>query len=180
MGYLVELDTGEYGCVDADESVFPVDITEHDWRTPYPAVQAEPVFEWERGESRVRPDVFWYPQMGDWVCGERAYRTLKECAGQDLHTIARGTLDGEPVFLVQVTTVLDVVDMEASIVERYPSYEVLAFPAFWRHAEEEIAGRLFRVPKAMTMLFCGERVKAALEAAGIKGLRFVPADWSEG
>lgn len=179
MAYLVERDVDEYGCVDGDETLFPVGITEHDWTTPYPPVDRIIAFDWEPGEGSTKPDVFWYPQMDDWVCNERAYEVLTATAGGDIHTIARGTVDGDPVFLVQVKSILDVVDRERSIIERYPSYEILRFPAFKREAAEMVSSRVFRVPGSLTMRFVGEQVKAALEAAEIKGLRFVAVDWDD-
>ena len=94
--------------------------------------------------------------------------------------IAEGRLDGDPVFLVQVVTVLhDVVDRQHSIIERHPTYELLQFPAFFRRAAPTVAGRIFRVPGNHVMIFMGETVKQALDTAGIKGFIYVPVDWSE-
>jgi hypothetical protein len=66
-----------------------------------------------------------------------------------------------------------------SIIERYPTYELLQFPAFFRSAAPTVAGRIFRVPGNGTMIFMGETVKQALDTAGIKGFLYVPVDWSE-
>jgi hypothetical protein len=180
MAYLVELDVDEFGCLDGDESVFPVTADQHDWSTPYLTVDRVVEFEWERGEGGGRPDVFWYPPVLDWVCNERAYRVLTRVAGSDIHTIAEGVLDGERVFVVQAPNVLDVVDREASIIDIYPTYEALRFPAFRRSAADALASRAFRVPGGITMVFVGEQVKQALDEAGVKGMNYVAVDWSDG
>jgi hypothetical protein len=177
--YLVELDVDEFGCLDGDESMFPVAASDHDWNTPYPAVSRMVEFAWEPGEAHIKPDFFWYPQMLDWVCGERAYRVLADCAASDLNTIASGVLDGAPVHVVQAPNVLDVVVKEASVIDTYETYEALRFPAFRRDREEELASRVFRVPGGITMVFMGERVKQALDEVGVKGLRYVEVDWAE-
>lgn len=179
MAYLAELDMDEYGCLDGEEEVFPVASVEHDWDTPYPPLDRVVQFVWEPGEAKRKPDVFWYPHMRDWVCSERAYEVLKRCAGSDVHTIARGELDGKPVFVVQAPQVLDVVDRNASVIDVYPSYEVLRFPAFRRSMADAVSSRIFRVPGGITMVFVGDLLKHELEKAGIEGLRFVPVDWAE-
>lgn len=182
MAYLVEMDVDEYGSVDAPEDPVPIDVVrDHDWLgVPFPALASVVSFEWEPGEAAEKPDVFWYPHMLDWVCSQRAYDVLMGSAASDLHLIAEGRLDGDPVFLVQVVTVLDdVVDREHSIIERYPTYELLQFPAFFRSAAPTVAGRIFKIPGNRFEIFMGETVKQALDTAGIKGFIYVPVDWSE-
>lgn len=153
--YLVEPDVDEFGCLDGDESAFPVAASDHDWNTPYPAVNQTVTFTWEPGEAHIKPDVFWYPQMLDWVCGELAYRVLKDCAASDLNVIASGVLDNDPVCVVQAPNVLDVVAKEASVIHTYETYEALRFPAFRRDREADVASRVFRVPGGITMVFMG-------------------------
>ncbi|HEV2236998.1 MAG TPA: hypothetical protein VGR57_10100 [Ktedonobacterales bacterium] len=182
MAYLIRKDVNAYGSVDAPEDPVPIRVVvDHDWlHVPFPALASIVTFEWEPGEAGEKPDVFWYPKMWDWVCAQKAYDVLMGAAAADLHLIAEGRLDGEPVFLVQVVTVLnDVVDREHSIIERYPTYEVLQFPAFFRSAAPTVASRIFRVPGSHFKVFMGETVKQALDTAGIKGFLYVPVDWSE-
>lgn len=180
MAYLVELDVDDFGSLDGPEDSFPVSVVDHNWLgVPYPAVASVVSFEWEPGETADTPDVFWYPQMRDWVCSKRAYDVLAGAASPDLHLIAEGRLDESPVFVVQVVSVLDVVDRESSIIDRYPSYEILQFPTFFRSASATVASRVFRVRGSATMIFMGETVKQAIDNAGIKGFRFTPIDWSE-
>ncbi len=179
MAYLVELEVDDYGALDGPEESFPVNVVDHNWLgVPYPAVPAVVRFEWEPGDAGVAPDVFWYPQMRDWVCTEKAYETLT-AASPDLHLVANGRLGEDPLFLVQILTVLDVVDRENSIIDRFPSYEILRFPAFSRSSRSLVENRIFRVPGSATMIFMGERVKQAVEGAGVKGLGFVPVEWSD-
>jgi len=180
MAYLVELDVDNFGSLDGPEDTFPVSVVDHNWLgVPYPAVASVVSFEWEPGETADEPDVFWYPQMRDWVCSKRAYDLLAGVASSDLHVIAEGRLDVNPVFVVQVLSVLDVVDRENSIIDKYPSYEILRFPIFFRGASAAVASRIFRVPGSTTMIFVGDTVKQAIDNAGIKGFRFTPVDWSE-
>ncbi|MEU6484265.1 hypothetical protein [Streptomyces sp. NPDC046887] len=176
--YLVELDVDEFGCLDGDESLFPKAASDHDWNTPYPSTGQTVPFTWESGEGAVRPDVFWYPQMLDWVCNERAYRALAGCSASDLNVISTGVLDGEPVYVVQASSVLDVVVREASVIDIYETYDALRFPAFRRDMHEALASRVFRVPGGITMVFVGGAVKEALDEAGVKGFRYVKVDWA--
>lgn len=176
---MVELDMDEYGCVDADDSHFPISVVEHDWGTPYPPVAEVFRFAWEPGSAKRKPDVFWYPQMRDWVCSKRAYEVLVRSAGFDIHKIADGMLDGEPVVLVQAPNVLDVVDRNKSIIDKYETYEALRFPAFKVSEADGIASRVFRVPGDITMVFVGDVIKDALEDAGVEGFRFLFVDWAE-
>lgn len=180
MAYLVELDVDNFGSLDGSEGSFPVSVVDHNWLgVPYPAVASAVSFEWEPGEVAEAPDVFWYPQMRDWICSKRAYDLLAGMASSDLHLIAEGRLGENPVSVVQVLTVLDVVDRENSIIDRYPSYEILRFPTFFRSASAAVASRIFRVPGSAAMIFMGEIVKQAIDTAGIKGFRFTSVDWSE-
>lgn len=180
MAYVVELDVDRYGSLDGPVDGFPVDVIDHDWMgVPYPQVSEVVSFEWESRETAEQPDVFWSPQMRDWVCARTAFDVLAATAPADLHRIAEGRLDGAPVFVVQVLNVLDVVDRENSIIERYPSYEVLQFPSLYRSASSQVAGRIFRVPGSVTMILMGEDVKQAADTAGLKGFKFTPVEWSE-
>ncbi len=183
MAYLVEKDVNTFGSVDAPEDPFPMEtVIEHNWLgVPYPALASVVSFEWEPGEAGEKPDVFWYPHMQrDWVCSKRAYEVLTGVAASDLHLIAEGRLDGDPVYLIQVVSVLDdVVDREHSVIDTYPTYEILRFPAFFRSAAPRIASRIFRVPGSVSMICMGEMVKQAIEHADLKGLKFSPVDWSD-
>lgn len=107
MPFLVDLVAHDYGSVSAPEGVFPVGkVADHNWNQPYPAVSAVVPFVWEPGESGIRPNVFWCPQIRDWLCDQRAYETLSALAGADLHLIAKGVMDGQPLFVVQVVAIV--------------------------------------------------------------------------
>jgi hypothetical protein len=180
MTYIVELDVDEFGSVDGPEDLFPINAADHDWRgVPYPPVASVVPFEWEPGETADAPDVIWYPQMWDWVCTRHAFDVLTGAAPGDLHLIAEGRLDESPVFVVQVLNILDVVDRERSVIDKYPSYEVLQFPSLFRSASTLVANRIFRVPGSVSMILMGETVKRAFDEAGLKGLQFTPVDWSD-
>ncbi|MFD4138811.1 hypothetical protein [Streptomyces sp. NPDC058572] len=179
MAFLAELDVDLYGCLDGDDAGFPVPSFEHDWSTPYPAAGVTVPFTWEPGEGKHRPDVYWYPRMRDWVCNRLAFDVLTRCAGPDIRTLAHGVLGDEPLFVVQVTAVIDdVVDREASLIDTYETYEALRFPAFRRSMADAVASRVFRVPGSVSDVFVGEHVRQALTDAGVTGLRFVRADWA--
>jgi hypothetical protein len=178
MVYLVELDTNDYGCL-VGSVPFPIDVIDHDWRTPYPTTTATARLTWEMGELRRRPDVYWAPETRDWVCNSRAFETLGELFPSDIHGVGHARDGDHDLHVVQIVGMLDVVDMEVSAVDRYPTYEILRFPAFRRSESEAISRRLFRVPQAMVDVFAGAAAKDAIVSADIKGLRFVSTDWSE-
>jgi hypothetical protein len=179
MAYLVELDVDAFGVVDGPEELFPVNVIEHDWLSAsYPSVVEVVPFRWKPGENGNAPDVFWYPQMRDWVCSARAYETLTRTS-LDLHLIADGRLGRDSVFVVQVLTVLDVIDPDSSIIDRYPSYQILRFPTFFRKFSSLVENRIFRIPESPTMIFMGETVKLAVESSGIRGFDFTPVEWSD-
>ena len=179
MVFLVELDVDEFGSLDGPVELFPVPATDHEWAgVPYPVVSQHVPFTWEPGDAGVAPDAFWYPQLFAWVCSKRLYDLLLDIAAADIHLIAEGDLDDEPLFVAQVLSVLDVVDRENSIIKKYPTYEKLQFPAFARQDAAMLASRVFRVPGSL-MTFMGERVKVAVEAAGLRGFTFTEVNWSD-
>jgi hypothetical protein len=75
---------------------------------------------------------------------------------------------------------LDIVDREESIIDKYSSYEILRFPAFVRSAESETDRRAFRVPGSYTDVFVGKAVKQALETAAVTGLTYTPVPFTNG
>ena len=178
MAYLVELDINNYGCL-VGSFPFPIDVIDHDWRTLYPTTSAIAQLTWEMGELKKRPDVYWAPEARDWVCNGRAFEALTALFPTDIHVVGRARDGDHDLRVVQIVGMLDVVDMEASIVDRYLTYEILRFPAFRRPESEAISRRLFRVPQAMVDVFAGDAAKDAIVGADIKGLRFVSTDWSE-
>src|SRR5689334_16260035 len=110
MAYVLETDVDRYGYLYGGR--LPVDPVEHDWEKPYPSVEERLKFRWDRGELRRKPDVFHHNMLRDVVCNRRAYEVL---AGDDLKVIARGSLDGDELLVVQAVTVLDVLDEERSL-----------------------------------------------------------------
>lgn len=176
LAYLVELDVETTGSLDAPTDRFPADSAFHDLRTPYPALPPDLTvpFTGSPGESSAVPDVFWYHELWDWVCGLRLYELLKAVAPADIHTIGRGVLGAEELRIVQVVGMLDVVDMSQSITRKYPGYEILDFPSFRASRLQETKGRIFRVPQSGTMTFMGGDVVEAVVSAGITGFRFLP------
>jgi hypothetical protein len=51
----------EYGYLFGGEESFPVDVTQHDWESPYPTFDALAKFEWAAGESGSEPNIFRIP-----------------------------------------------------------------------------------------------------------------------
>lgn len=132
---------------------------------------------WEQGDSGARPNIFYYPYMDNFVCDMQTYEMLLASPG-DVHTIATGTLENENLFLIQVSKVVDdIVDLQASVVQSYLSYEVLAFPAFRASKRHAVSRRVFRVPENLSLIFVGEELKQSLDEAGIRGFRYLPVDW---
>lgn len=178
MAYLVELDVDAYGMLDGGYEIFPISVTDHDWRNAYPAVAEEVEFAWERGGLKKKPNVFYYPHMDNFVCDPPAYGILMQICPDDVHVIATGTLDGETLFLMQVPNVMDgIVEKSSSVYQKFPSYEILSFPAFHASARRSTLKRMFRVPESLSLIFVGEDVKRSLDEAGIRGFRYLPVDW---
>jgi hypothetical protein len=176
---MVQLMVDEYGYLVGGEDLFPVDTTDHDWDWPYPPYNGDAKFSWRRGELATHPSFFRHPEIRDWVCDETAISILLDEAPHDIHVIGHGSLDGKKLTVVQATTILDIVDRESSIVDKYPSYEVLRFPVFRRGSKEVIESRVFRVPGSYIDVFMGKHIQSALEDAGLTGLRFAPVDFAD-
>ncbi|MGN9807090.1 hypothetical protein [Micromonospora sp. L32] len=174
MAFMAELSVDEYGYLFGGEEAFPVDVTEHDWETPYPIFESLANFEWDPGELGTHPNIFRHPEIRDWVCDSRAWSVLSMVAAPDIRLIGEGFLGEERMYIVQVIATLNVVDPEASIIHDYGSYRVVEFPAFRRSAADGISSRAFRVPGSYTDLFLGDVVKSSLDDAGIVGLRYTP------
>ena len=179
MAFLPVLLVDEYGYLTGGEATFPVDVIEHGWEsTPYPPLSGIAEFDWEPGELGVQPGVFRHPEIRDWVCDETAWSVLSGAAGDDLHLIGAGDLDGKPLFVVQVITVLDIVDREESIIDTYPTYEILRFPAFRAGSEELVERRVFRVPGSFPDVFIGARIREELDRAGVTGFNYAPVPFA--
>ena len=178
MAYMIGLLVDEYGYLTDGEDVFPVDTIDHDWETPYPRYDGVAEFTWQAGELGEQPGVFRHPEIRDWVCDEQAWSVLQRTSPGDLHLIGEGRLDGRRLLVVQVVAMLDIVDREASIIDRYETYEILQFPTFVGQSRNAVAGRAFRVPGSYTDVFVGQAVKEALEAANVTGLSYTPVEFS--
>ncbi|MEV0272772.1 hypothetical protein AB0H43_28665 [Hamadaea sp. NPDC050747] len=179
MVFLVELDVDEYGMLFGGTDALPLDSVEHDWNMPYPQVGAELTFEWEEGDAGRVPNVFSHGELLDWVCDDRSLLLLEQIGKADLRDYATGTFRSNRLTAVQVTTVLeDLVDREKSIIDKFPTYEIMRFPAFRRAAADRLRNRIFRIPEMYPDVFLGEDVRIAIEAAGITGLRFAAVDWA--
>jgi hypothetical protein len=172
MAFMTELLVDDYGFLFGGEEVFPVDVTEHDWRTPYPRFDATASFEREAGTLGSRPDVFRHPEIRDWVCDEAAWSVLSSVAPSDVRLTGQGRLGTTRMYAVQVVAILDVVDLESSEIDDYGSYQVVRFPAFHRSAS--VSQRVFRIPGSYTDLFVGSAVKGSLDDEGITGLGYTP------
>ena len=180
MPYLVERVVDEYGSLSAPDGVFPVRASEHDWYAPYPRIEGVIPFTWERGTLDVQPNVFWCPQVDDWVCDEQSYQLLSALAGPDLHVIAHGIMDDKPLYVIQVVGLVSgAVDESASLVDDFGSYRIMRFPSFYANLEGELASRLFRIPEMYLARFAGDLVEREFVAAGLAGLSFVGTDSSE-
>jgi hypothetical protein len=178
--YQVELDVDVWGHVEGGEKRLTTRAADHDWHTPYPALDRPLSLRWRRGTKGKRPNLYWYPPIWHWVCDQRAFDVLTSVVPDDIHVIARAELKDEPVWVVQVVTRLDgIVDRSASLIDQHPTYEVLQWPSFFASAAERMSGRLFCVPEMTLTVFMGEAVRAAFDEAELRGLRYVAVDWTE-
>jgi hypothetical protein len=174
MAFMAELLVDEYGYLIGGEEAFPVDVTEHDWESPYPKFRALARFEWEAGELGTEPNIFRHPEIRDWVCDDVAWSVLAKVAPLDVKLLGKGYLGEKELRIVQVVAMLDVVDIDASLVADYGSYRVIEFPAFRDDCDDEVRSRIFRIPGSYTDIFLGEFLKLSLDEAGIVGLGYRP------
>jgi hypothetical protein len=117
VAYMIGLLVDEYGYLTGGEDVFPVDTIDHDWETPYPRYDGVAEFTWEAGELGEQPGVFRHPEIRDWACDEQGWSVLQRTSPGDFHLIGEGRLDGRRLLVLQVVTILDIVDREASIID---------------------------------------------------------------
>ena len=173
MAFLTGILVDEYGYLTGGEDVFPVNVIDHDFRTPYPLFDGDPAFTWEPGERGEPPNIFRHPEIRDWVCDDAAWSVLA-AAGPDVRRLGGGHLGERPLHVVQVVGLVTEVDPAASVRRDYGSYQVVEFPALYRDAEPAVRTRAFRVPGNYTSVFVGAAVKEALDKAGIAGLSYTP------
>jgi hypothetical protein len=172
VAFRTEILVDEYGYLTGGEDTFPIDVTGHDFRKPYPLFDGDPAFTWEPGGRGETPDIFRHPEIRDWVCDDAAWSVLA-AAGPDVRRLGGGHLGGRPLHVVQVVGLVTDVDPEASVRHDYGSYQVVEFPAL-RGGESAVRTRVFRVPDNYTSVFVGAAVKQALDDAGITGLSYAP------
>jgi len=72
-------------------------------------IEAPLEFVWERGRAVRMPDVWHHNELRDFVCNARTFDFLHQHVNGDLHVVARGRLGTDPLVLVQVIDVRDVV-----------------------------------------------------------------------
>jgi hypothetical protein len=174
MAFMTELSVDQYGFLFGGEDAFPVDVTEHDWETPYPTFEKPARCAWEAGELGVEPSVFRHPEIRDWICDDAAWPVLRKVAPSDVRLLGRAYLGEKELFVVQVVAMLDVVDVDASVIADYGSYRVIEFPAFTEGSDDETRSRIFRIPGSYTDVFVGDLVKSSLDEAQVRGLGYTP------
>jgi hypothetical protein len=184
MAHVVELDVNRYGFLySPDESLSVRATVEHSWLEPFPTLDGEVEFAWERGTSRRQPDVFKHSQLRDFVCDTATHRILTDLVRTGLHVVARGRYGDREMVVLQVTTVFDVVDAARSNPAQYHRYApgALEWPHIPADREPIVRGTFFRVPNdglALTVLVADD-VKDAIERAGLRGWTFVRAELVE-
>jgi hypothetical protein len=104
---------------------------------------------------------------------------LSGVAQADVRILGEGSLGRERMYAVQIVSILDVVDLESSIIQNYGPYQVVGFPAFHRDAEGEIESHIFKIPESPFDIFLGKVVKDSLDRAGVRGLRCAPVPFAD-
>jgi hypothetical protein len=173
--FSVEKLVNEYGVVFADQSEFPgPPAWEHDWRNPYPVFGDSVTLEREPGELAELPDFVRCPQIWHYACTRRAVDLLERICGRDIHVFGRGMVGGTELSFVQVVGTASRIDRERSVIETFPTYELVQWPAFHEADLPELDSRLFTVPgRQFTGVFAGWAVCEAITEAGLTGLKFV-------
>lgn len=173
--FSVEKMANEYGVVYADQSAFPgPPAWEHDWQEPYPAFSDRVVLEREPGELADLPDFARCPQIWHFACTERAVDVLRQACGRDINVFGHGVVGDVVLSFVQVVGTAPRIDRERSVVDSFPTYELVQWPAFHEEDLPGLADRLFTLPgRQFTGVFAGSAVRAEITGAGLTGLRFV-------
>jgi hypothetical protein len=177
VAYVVETDVNRYGFLCGPETSIPASVTvEHSWLKPFPTVDGRLEMVWERGTSRRQPDVFQHNLLRDFVCDTSTHRLLNGLVRGGLHVVAHGRCEERELVVLQVTTVLDVVDAACSTPAQY-GLGALKFPHIPADKEPIVEGTFFRVPDvglSLTILVADD-VKEAVQRTGIRGWQFTRA-----
>jgi hypothetical protein len=130
-------------------------------------------FSWDPAPLGRKPNVFRHNLLRDFVCDSRAFRVLNDVAKNDIHVIGWGDLEGDDMVAVQVTSILDVIDEERSILSEY-SWARISFPHISNEVDALTNNRIFRLPnrELSLLVLAGESAKSAIENAGITGWRY--------
>ncbi|MBE1875861.1 hypothetical protein [Myceligenerans pegani] len=165
----------EYGVVYAEQSEFPgPPAWEHDWSTPYPPFDHPVPLDHDPGEAGGLPDFARCPQVWHYACSARAVALLEQVCPRDINVFGHGIVGDVELSFVQVVGVAPRIDRERSVIDRFPTYELVQWPAFHEDDLRALGDRLFTLPgPQFAEVFAGQAVRDALVEAGLTGLRFV-------
>lgn len=173
--FSVEKMANEYGVVHADQSEFPGPPSwEHDWNDPYPGFGERVALRRDPGELAGLPDFVRCPQIWHYACSERAVDVLEQICAHDINVFGHGVVGDAELSFVQVVGVAPRIDREKSVIDSFPTYELVQWPAFYDDDLIDLSNRLFTLPgPQFTGVFAGSEVRKAIVSAGLTGLRFV-------
>jgi hypothetical protein len=177
LTYLLKADVNEFGYLTGGDEAIVTKTAFHDWRSPYPPIEQDLAFTWVRGGQDSSPELFIHNLRRDFVLGPPMLDWLTGLVPNDLHMVAHGQLSSETMTVVQVTSVLDVVDLHRSV-RQDPDSDIVDFPCIRPEAEPDIPLRMFRVPNRGQSLsvFVGDALRDLMDANGIRGLNYVRVD----
>jgi len=129
----------------------------------------------------MKPNIIRHNLLRDFAVDELALGTLASAVESTITVYARLVVDGVTFFVIQATTVLDVVNVQQSVRSEY-AWQEFAFPHIPESCDSVTDRKFFRVPNkgAGLSTFVGNRIKQAYDEAGLTGWLFnearVPVD----
>lgn len=170
---MTETDVDTYGFLSGGTSGLIKSAELHSWREPFPSVPDPILVSWEPGSLGMRSSILRHNLLRDFVVDNQALQVLLREAGGDIRVYAKMVADGTELSVLQVTSVLDVVDIDRSIPSRY-TWADISFPYISKSYDSVIEGRIFKVPNPGVgmSVFVGDSIKRACESNGITGWLF--------
>jgi hypothetical protein len=173
MPYIVTSSIDSYGFLTGGDSDLTARIVSHSWQEPFPVVHDPIPASWEPGSLGVRPNVLRHNLLRDFVVDDPALEFFARQAVDDIRIYAKLSLDGEVLSVLQVTSMLDVVDIDKSIPSEY-SWADISYPYISDTYNSVTENRIFKVPNPGVGLsvFVGSGIRRAWESEGLTGWSF--------
>lgn len=140
-------------------------------RSSWSPMRVKLIVEDESGGKLWRADMPWN-SAGVLIMRPRAVRVLAELCERDGEMLPL-VCEGEEFMAWNVTTVVDALDLENSVVSRFPSSGHVSWVDKYAFKPEQVAGRVaFRVPELPPVIFVTGGFVKRVRDAGLTGTGF--------